>query len=614
MGESKPRVKSKGEQKIEAALKRSLQVIGVLVLLVAVAVAWHFRPKPAPPIARTQLAPPSARETPTNAVPRAFFKDVTTESGIRFVHENGAYGDKLLPETMGSGVAFLDVDGDGAQDLLFVNSAPWPWHAEAKATQPTLALYKNDGHGKFTDITAGSGLDVSVYGMGVAVGDYDNDGKVDVFLSMVGGGKLFHNDGGGRFRDVTAEAGVGGDPGDWSTSCTWLDYDNDGKLDLFVCNYVQWSRAIDFEVDYRLVGIGRAHGPPMNFAGSFPRLYRNLGGGKFVETTAAAKLQVKNRATGLPMAKSLGVAPIDINGDGWTDLIVANDTVQNFVFTNAHDGTFREVGATAGVAFDNYGGARGAMGIDSARFQEDQSLGILIGNFANEMAAFYVSQKDPMIFADEAISQGVGPSSRLALTFGVFFFDYDLDGWLDLLTANGHIEEEIGKIQSSQKYRQPAMLYWNLRGAGLGGGFTRVPEDRCGTDLLQPVVGRGCAFADIDGDGDLDVVITQNHGAPLLLRNDQTLGNRWIRLKLTGTRSNRDGIGAWIKVRVAGRVLWRHVSPTRGYLSQSELPVTIGLGREGALEGVEVHWPSGVKQTVSQTPLGSTTVVTEPAR
>jgi len=607
-----PPRKTKGDLIIEKALKRSLRVFAVLAFLAGV-LAWILnRPSPVAPTRTTPLSPPESRDSQTNDIPSVTFSDVTRSSGVSFHHQNGAYGEKLLPETMGGGVAFFDFDTDGDQDLILVNSGLWPWHSYSQPTPESLCLYQNDGTGTFKDITSSSGLKTSLYGMGIAVGDYDNDGRPDLFVSGVGGGQLFHNEGNGRFSNTTSLAGVAGNPTDWSSSAAWFDYDNDGKLDLFVCNYVQWSRNIDFEVDYKLVGIGRAYGPPMNFAGSYPHLYHNEGQGRFSETTAHAGLQIKNRATGLPMAKSLGVAPIDMNSDGWMDLIIANDTVQNFVFTNAHDGTFREIGATSGVAFDNYGGARGAMGIDSARFQEDQSLGILIGNFANEMAAFYVSQKDPMIFSDEAISQGVGPSSRQSLTFGVFFFDYDLDGWLDLLTANGHIEEEINKIQKSQSYKQPASLYWNSRGARSNQGFTKVPISMSGPDIAQPIVGRGSAFADIDNDGDLDLVLTQINGPPLLLKNNQSLGHHWIRIKLVGSRSNRDAIGAWIRLRTNNRVLWRHVTPTRGYLSQSELPVTIGLGKNNSIDELQIFWPSGLKQKINPPSPNQSILLTEP--
>jgi len=593
---------------IGRAFRQSVLVwLGLAVL--AGGIFWLVqRPRGPAPARTTPLDAPMPAASGATEIPTARFTDITAESGIRFVQANGAYGDKLLPETMGGGVAFLDFDNDGAQDLLFINSTAWPWKTTPDGKPPTMALYRNDGKGRFNDVTAGSGLDVTQYGMGVAVGDYDNDGLVDVFVTGVGGNRLFRNLGGGKFSDVTGLAGVGGATNDWSTGAAWIDYDNDGDLDLFVCHYVKWSREIDFEVDYRLVGIGRAYGPPMNFEGTYPSLHRNDGGGKFTDVSAASGVQVKNLATGQPMAKSLAVAPVDVNNDGWIDLVVANDTVQNYLFTNRHDGTFAEVGARAGVAFDAYGLARGAMGIDSARFRNDDALGIAIGNFANEMNALYVSQRDSLLFADEALTEGVGPASRLLLKFGLFFFDYDLDGRQDVLTANGHLEEEINKVQQSQHYRQPAQLFWN-RGSSRGQGFAPVPPEKAGADLFKPIVGRGSAFADIDGDGDLDVVMTQIAGPPLLLRNDQNLGHHWLRLKLTGTRSNRDAIGAWIRVRVGSKVMSRQVMPTRSYLSQSELPVTFGLGSAGRVDEVTVRWPGGGEQKLSGLRINAVNIV-----
>jgi hypothetical protein len=581
---------------IGRALRWSLVVFACLAVTVAVVVvAGRRNSRSAGHL--TPLGPPRAAAAEAAAAcPAARFEDVTQAAGITFEHFNGAAGEKLLPETMGAGVAFFDFDADGDADLLFLNGAPWPWTPGTTNLPPTHpVLYRNDG-GRFTDVSQGSGLDVSFQGMGVACGDYDNDGRVDLLLTGVGRQVLYRNEGAGRFRDVTPDSGIWADPADWATSAAFLDYDRDGDLDLFVCMYVRWTRDIDFEVDYRLVGIGRAYGPPMNFPGAFPRLYRNDGAGRFTDVSASAGVQVRNKATGQPMSKSLGVAPVDFNNDGWIDLIVANDTVQNFVFSNRWDGTFAEVGAQSGLAFDTFGAARGAMGIDAGRFTEDESLGVSIGNFANEMLALYVTQPDALIFADEAIAQGVGAASRLSLTFGVMFFDYDLDGWLDLLTANGHIENDIGRVQASQHFQQPAQLFWNTRGVRRRGGFVPVSPTHAGQDLFQAIAGRGSAYADMDGDGDLDVILTQVGGRPLLLKNDQQLGHSWVRFRLTGSHSNRDAIGALVRVRIGTQLQWRQVMPARGYLSQSELPVTFGLGRSGRFDEVEITWPSGIRQ------------------
>jgi hypothetical protein len=466
--------------------------------------------------------------------------------------------------------------------------------------------------------------------MGVACGDYDNDGWSDVFITGVGANRLFKNLGNGRFADVTSAAGVVSGSNQWSTSAAWLDYDNDGRLDLFVCNYVTWSPEIDRKSTFTYDGKNRAYGPPWNYRGTFPQLYHNQGSGQFVDVSAQAGVQVTNQS-GAPLAKSLGVAPVDLDGDGWIDLIVANDTVQNLVFRNEHNGTFREIGARSGVAFDTYGATRGAMGIDTARFRDDDALGIAIGNFANEMNSLYVAQNDPLYFADEAIASGIGPASQELIKFGLFFFDYDLDGRPDVLTANGHLDPDIDRFSPKQggnrlkpglqTYQQPAQLFWN-RGGPRGMQFAAVPQERAGSELFEPIVGRGSAYADVDGDGDLDVVLTQIAGPPLLLRNDVLSRNadtpvregaqhHWARIKLIGRKANRDGIGAWVKIRAGNRTLAQQVMPTKGYLSQSELPLTFGLGPITAIADAEVIWPGGAIQRIEKPRIDGVTVVRE---
>jgi hypothetical protein len=580
---------------IGRAFRWSTAVFAVCAVCV-VAMVWALqRPAPPPPPKETIYVPPQTIEFSTDA-PSVTFTNITPSAGIDFVHENGATGDKLLPETMGGGAAFLDYDADGDQDILLVNSCPWPGDERTDAPPPTMGLYQNDGRGRFKNVTSRAGLDATFYGMGAAVGDFDNDGRVDVFLSAVGANHLFRNTG-GAFEDVTVQAGVAGDPAAWSTSCGFLDYDNDADLDLFVCNYVRWSRALDFEVDYRLVGVGRAYGPPMNFEGTHPYLYRNNGDGTFTDVTADAGMQVNNPATGRPMAKALAVAPVDVDRDGWIDLLVANDTVQNFFFRNRGDGTFEEVGARYGLAFDRDGGATGAMGVDAASYRNDAALGFFIGNFSNEMTSLYVSQGGADLFADEAISEGIGGPTRLMLSFGVFLFDYDLDGRLDLFQTNGHLEEEINVVQPSQHYEQPSQLFWNC-GMTLRGCFVAVDTGRSG-DLGAPVVGRGGTYADIDADGDLDVLITQIGRTPMLLRNDQALGHHWLRVKLVGRTANRDAIGAWIELTAGGVTQHRQVMPTRSYLSQVALPVTFGLGETDQVNTLRITWPGGTTQDVT---------------
>lgn len=581
--------------RVDSALRWSLLVLGLVLLIVAGGWIWLNRPQREVYIDTGPLVAPKQREAPAEQMPSVHFTDITEEAGIHFAHTNGACGQKLLPETMGGGCAFLDYDNDGDQDLLLVNSCHWPDQPQASDAPEQTTLYQNDGTGRFMDVSEGSGLNLQCFGMGAAVGDYDNDGWIDVFITAVGGNHLFHNEH-GKFAEVTDTAQVAGSDREWSTGCGWFDYNNDGRLDLFVANYVRWSAEIDLRLDRTLDGETRAYLPPTSFEGTFPYLYRNDGDGKFTDVSADAGLDVRNPATQLPMAKSLGLATVDLDRDGWIDVVVANDTVQNFVFHNRGDGTFDEVGAPLGIAYDAGGQARGAMGVDAAHFRNDDDMGIAIGNFANEMTALYVAQGDTMIFSDEAIATGLGPATRLELTFGLFFFDYDLDGRLDILAANGHLEEEIHSLQASQQYRQPPQLFWNA-GSEQMTEFPAVPPEKIGPDFHRRMVGRGAAYADIDSDGDLDVLITACGDSPRLLRNDQHLGNHWIRFRLTGVDCNTNAIGAWIEVEADGQSFRRQVTATRSYLSQCELPVTIGLGQVPQVDRVIIYWPDGSRQT-----------------
>ena len=588
MSETPP---GEGEARIRRALLVSLGIASAVALgIVVVVLASRDEDGAETP---EDLAPdgpvlPTARAV---AVPRIVFTDVARPAGIDFQHVTGAYGERLLPETMGGGVAFLDHDNDGDQDLLLVDSGVWPWRGEG-AAQRTLRLFRNRGDGLFDEVSAEAGLDQSLYGMGVAVGDYDADGHVDVFVTAVGHNLLLRNRDGLAFEDVTAATGVGGAANAWSTGAAFFDADGDDDLDLFVCNYVGWSPEIDRAVDFRLTGIGRAYGPPTDFPGTDSYLYRN-DGGIFTDVSADAGIQVANPSTGAPVGKGLAVLPVDLDDDGRLDLVLANDTVRNFVFHNQGGGRFQEVGIDTGLAFDNTGSATGAMGVDALRYDGDALLGIAIGNFANEMSSFYVTRPGESVFSDDAIVAGIGAPSRRALTFGLAFVDADLDGRRDLIAANGHVEPEIQRVQASQTYAQPAQLFWNC-GPDCPRRF--VLADDIG-DLATPRIGRGLAYADIDGDGDLDLALTQAGGRFALLRNDQNHGHNWARFTLRGNGANPNAIGARITITAAGLKQTRTVMPTRSYLSQVELPITIGLGNATVVQQVDVTWPDGVRDS-----------------
>ncbi|MFO1064592.1 MAG: CRTAC1 family protein [Pirellulales bacterium] len=543
---------------------------------------------------RTDVVLPTQRDTKAIEKPLIPFTDITKESGITWKHTNGMEGEKLLPETMGGGVAVFDYDKDGDEDLLFVGSSSWPW-AKAPVAEPhTLCLYANDGAGHFQDVTAAAGLSESWYAMGPCVGDYDNDGYPDLLVTGVGGSRLYHNEA-GKFKNVTAEAGIAGTDKDWTTSAVWFDYDNDSKLDLFVCNYVTWNRDLDLSLGFSLTGIGRAYGQPTTFNGTFSYLFHNEGNGKFKDVSETAGIHIRNENTPVAEGKGLGVAAIDTNHDGWLDLVVANDTVRNYLFQNNKDGTFTEVGQPMGLAYDRNGLATGAMGIDSACFRNTDEMAIAIGNFANEPCSLYVSKGSAaadISFFDSAMTTGLGPATRLNLTFGMFFADLDLDGRQDIVCANGHLEAEINKVQASQTYAQPPQFFWN---AGTKGGteLVRLEAAEVGEAALKPMVGRAAAFGDIDGDGDIDVILVANGGEPRVLRNDQQLKHHWLRIRVESDQGNRDAIGAVIQIDSKAGKQTRCVTTTRSYLSQCELPQTFGLGESDTAVDVTITWPGG---------------------
>jgi len=528
------------------------------------------------------------------APPAVTFTDVTSAAGVRFTHNNGAFGRKYLPETLGSGCVFLDFDNDGWQDILLINSTHWPGHPGPSSH---AQLFHNNGNGTFSDVTSGSGLDVELYGMGAAAADYDNDGRVDVFITAVGGNRLFHNEGGGRFTDVTRGAGVAG--AGFSTSAVWFDYDNDGKLDLFVARYVDWSA--DTDLFCTLDGKTKSYCTPESYAGQSASLYRNRGDGTFADVTKAAGLFD-------PTSKALGVAMLDVDGDGWMDLFVANDTQPNKLYRNRGNGTFSNVAVGAGVAFGETGVARAGMGVDAADYDGSGRPSLVIGNFSNEMMALYHNEGG-LLFIDDAATAGIGRPSLLTLTFACFFFDVDLDGRPDIFAANGHVADDVNRVQPRVTYAQPAHLF---RNAG-GGRFEEITAS-AGAALSRAVVGRGAAYADIDNDGDLDLLITENHGPARLLRNDGGNRRNALRIKLVGTAANRDGIGARVDIVLPdGATRWQMVKTGSSYCSQSELPLTFGLADAQRVKEIRVRWPGGRAQTIAGVAANQAIVIKEGA-
>jgi enediyne biosynthesis protein E4 len=523
----------------------------------------------------------------SGADPSFRLTDITARAGISFKHNNGAFGGKYLPETLGSGVAFLDFDKDGWQDIILVNGADWPGH---RTQRSTLALYRNNRNGTFSDVTRSAGLDVEMYGMGVAVGDFNNDGFPDLFITAVGQSRLFQNTGKGGFRDTTKQSQLEGHTG-FSTSALWFDYDRDGRLDLFVANYVKWAPAQD--VFCSLDGRHKSYCTPEAYRGASCWLFHNRGDGTFEDVTAKSGIFDST-------SKSLGVAMLDYDLDGWPDIFVANDTQPNKLYRNNRNGTFKDVAIEAGVAFSEDGKARAGMGVDVADYENSGIPGIAVTNFDDEMIGLYRgSQKG--IYADRAALSDVGRISRRSLGFACFFFDADLDGLLDLLVVNGHIDDTVRNIRRDVTYEQPPHLFLNA-----GAGEFHDIAAQVGPAFAEPKVGRGAAFGDIDNDGDLDVVLTTNHGPARLYRNDAagTGTRKSIRFEMEGTRSNRDAIGAVVRLYYAGKYSSLTVKSGSSYLSQSELPLTFGLGNQSTVAKVVVEWPSGLTETATNLKAG----------
>jgi len=487
---------------------------------------------------------------------------------------------------MGSGCAFFDADGDGWLDILLVNGKDWT----PRGRHTTTAVYRNNHDGTFTDITRGSGLDIEFYGLGVAIGDYDNDGLDDVYITALGGDHLFHNQGGARFLDVTPKSGI--QNANFSSSAAWFDFDRDGKLDLFVANYIQWTPQGDLWCS--LDGAAKSYCTPESYKGVTSKLYHNLGGGKFEDVTEKSGLA---DAT----SKSLGVAVLDYNNDSWPDLFVANDTQPNKLYRNLRNGQFREEGLSAGVAFGEDGVARGAMGVDAADYDRSGRPHLIVGNFSNQMLGLYHNEGNGL-FVDEAPRSSVGRASLLTLTFGLFFFDYDLDGYPDILAANGHIEEEIGRVQPKVQYKELPLLFRN-QGRGQ---FEAVNA------FKEAMVARGAAYGDFDHDGDLDVLFTTNGGPAYLFRNDGGNRNHWLQLKLVGTKSNRSGIGAVARVASQGGTQWQTVHSGSSYCSASDLALTFGLGKDASATSIDIEWPSGTKQHMAGVKADQRLVIKEP--
>ena len=532
------------------------------------------------------------------------FEDVTRSAGIRFRHDNGGSGSELMPESMGSGCAFWDFDGDGDADILLISCTTSQEHGSEQPS--TMALYRNDGDGRFSDVTARAGLKQPMFGMGCATGDYDNDGDSDLYVACLGANRLFRNRGDGRFEDVTAQVGVGDST--WSVCAVWLDYDRDGDLDLFVGNYLQWSAERDTWLSAR--SGARSYAPQL-YDPEYSRLYRN-DGDRFTDVSEASGIGGKP-------GKGMSAVSLDYNDDGWPDILMSNDTMPDFLFRNNGDGTFTEDGLLAGVAYSAAGEAKSGMGVDAGDVRNAGREDVAIGNFAYEMISLFQNQ-DGAYFTDRTLPSGVGHPSAPFVTFGVFFFDFDLDGRLDLFAANGHVDSRIHRVKSHLSYAQRPLLFRN-RGDG---GFEEVGAT---SGLADRMVGRGAAYADYDGDGDLDVLVATNNGRPALFRNEGGNRNRCLRVKLVGNGaqaglgtgqgrevpagSNRDGVGATVRVRSGTVVQSRTVRAGSSYCSQSELILTFGLGRAGIVDAMEVAWPSGRLERINNVAAGQTVTVRE---
>lgn len=502
------------------------------------------------------------------------FTEVTEAAGVgNFVHETGAFGNKWFPETMGSGAAFFDYNGDGWDDIILVGGGTWPEYTDESVQ--TLWLYRNNRDGTFTEVTREARIDdISAYGFGVTAADYDNDGDQDLFVSTLEENILLRNDD-GNFVAVGSEAGIANHSA-WSTSAIFFDANKDGWLDLYVGNYIKWSPENDIPC---LVDGEKGYCTPEEYEGVAGRFYQNNGDGTFTDRTQEAGF--------LPSpGKTLGVAEFDYNRDGWPDLVVTNDLARDLLYTNTGDGTFEEQGIYSGIAFDENGRARAGMGVDTGVVDTTGQVSIFVGNFTDEMIGVY-RYTGHGLFRDRAAVSKVGRPTLPTLTFGLFLFDVDYDLDLDLFAANGHVQADVGEVREGVTYRQPPQLFLND-----GNGRFEEVTAGWGGILSEPIVGRGAAYADYDRDGDLDVLLTENGGPAHLWRNDMQEG-QFLRVQLEGRQSNRDGLGSRVIISAAGKRQERRVRTGSSYLSRSETTVTFGLGAAERVDSLEVRWPSG---------------------
>jgi len=583
----------------------------VLLAVAGSAVWWQMRPvPPSPPVPGRKVMPPTAALIDHALFPDVVMKEVSAELGIDFVHKNGAEGKLFMPESFGSGGGFFDYDNDGDPDILLLSCCKLDDHRDPPKSGRSIVLYDNDGTGHFTDVTAGSGLEIACYAMGLAMADYDNDGWRDIFVTALGHNRLFHCIGKGKYEEVTEQAGVQGSEKHWSSSTGFFDFDNDGDLDLFVCNYARWTIEKDHQVRQSSTSKD-IYMPPHKFEGGQCLLYENNGDGTFTDISVAAGLHIKDAKTGELVAKALGVIFVDLDRDGWLDIVVANDQTRSFLLRNNQDGTFADVGVDTGFGWDSRGQILSAMGIDFCRVEGGSGMLIAIANVAKFQTAMYISQNRPFLFLDSAPLTGIVFETSRVTTFGLCFLDYDLDGHLDMLQANGHIASPEGSRNERIDYLQPSQLFWYHGGSGTM--FQPVPTDKCGTDIYEPILGRAGAYADIDADGDLDMLVTANNDRIRLFRNELATGHNYLRVKLRARDLNRDAIGAELVLEMDEGSQHRWLMPTRSYLSQVELPITFGLGKDRRPVKLTITWPDKSVQELTDLPVNRQILIEQEA-